>query len=106
MIRLDTFYLKNDLMTGNTFFTFLMRYTVLLFRRFYFSHEKMCILNMNYFSYYSYTSSFAKYYQNATQRLIPLGENYELGLSNLTHLYTPILKTVRTVSFFPVREQR
>ena len=52
----------------------------------------MCILNMNYFSYYSYTSSFAKYYQNATQRLIPLGENYELGLSNLTHLYTPITK--------------
>ena len=43
MRRLVSFYLENDLMTGNTFFTFLMWYTVLLFRRFYFSHEKMCV---------------------------------------------------------------
>ena len=64
----------------------------------------MCILNMNYFSYYSYTSSFAKYYQNATQRLIPLGENYELALSNLTHLYTPIPKRAHKIIFIFGRE--
>ena len=44
--------------------------------------------NVNYYSYTSYL--FAKYLKTQQQNLIPMGENYELGLSNLTHSYTPI----------------
>ena len=44
--------------------------------------------NVNYYSCTSYL--FAKYLKTQQQNLIPMGENYELGLSNLTHSYTPI----------------
>ena len=51
--------------------------------------RKYLLRNVNY---YSGTSSvFAKYFLKTQQQiLIPMGENYELALSNLTHLYTPI----------------
>ena len=85
-----SFYLEIILMTGNTFFTMLlMRDTILLllFRRYYF-HTRISFTKRELLFLHLIVCQILS--QTQQQISIPMGENYELGLSNLTHLYTPI----------------
>ena len=84
-------YPKYRLMTCNTFSKILhVRYRIII-STLLFSHEKISSWSELFFLIIFAPHIFTKYYQNAM--LVPLGENYELGLSNLTHLYTPIAQT-------------